>query len=120
MKMGRLIEKIKKDARRAVLAAAVVAAAAAGSFAWATHAHMRSLKKQVAAGQAQIERQNAVIDSLVRMPRMGITLWVTDNSRSKINGRSNRGYIRMDNGKRYVLDADSVSVVRLKRTNDVQ
>ena len=72
------------------------------TFAIATSAHNRSLKKQV-------KRQERIIDSLLTLNRnsVAIQLYVTDKSVNKIYGRYNKGTIQMPHEKVYLLEVDS-------------
>lgn len=86
----------------AMAAVATTAAALEGN-------HRRSLEKQV-------KEQSAVIDSLLSrdQPLLDVKLYVTDKSRNIIYGRYNKGSISMPQERRYILEVDSVSQLRIR------
>ena len=86
----------------AMAAVATTAAALEGN-------HRRSLEKQV-------KEQSVVIDSLLSrdQPLMDVKLYVTDKSHNIIYGRYNKGSIFMPQERKYILEVDSVSQLRIK------
>lgn len=90
----------------AVLAAAT---AVATTVATLEGRHLRSLQKQV-------KEQSAVIDTLLSrdQPLLDVKLYVTDKSRNIIYGRYNKGSISMPQERRYILEVDSVSQLRIR------
>lgn len=61
---------------------------------------------------AQVKNQNKIIDSLLhrRMEVYDVTLHVTDQSKSTIYGKYNKGSIIVPQEKKYILELDSVSI----------
>ena len=67
--------------------------------------HLKDARKQV-------EVQNTVIDSLLRLDRtyFEVQLYVTDKSVSKVYGSHNKGSITMPSERTYKLVVDSTNV----------